>query len=270
MLRQSGAFSAMLVMTESTPRWMGWGGIRAHTFQGAVVIYFLSNLWDWIQENATVFSGLTSVGMLLIWGVYLQLLLHNFRMQRRPQIIINHGYGRGIDSRCIVSNMSQSAVFVDSIIVKLETSDGQYVTDVTDTVDEQGESGSDVDMKELRQVTRQGPLGSGEYMNAGTFRTLLQKVASEHGISVDESCHPTGKEGFSSVEIRLIMIFGAETSPIGASRRFNMKYDDDKRLSLVPETIGTQQLGKRRQRLKVRRWQRDLRMPLDSGTKQGE
>ncbi|REC93426.1 hypothetical protein C8D72_3323 [Kushneria indalinina DSM 14324] len=249
---------------------MGWGGIRAHTFQGAVVIYFLSNLWDWIQENATVFSGLTSVGMLLIWGVYLQLLLHNFRMQRRPQIIINHGYGRGIDSRCIVSNMSQSAVFVDSIIVKLETSDGQYVTDVTDTVDEQGESGSDVDMKELRQVTRQGPLGSGEYMNAGTFRTLLQKVASEHGISVDESCHPTGKEGFSSVEIRLIMIFGAETSPIGASRRFNMKYDDDKRLSLVPETIGTQQLGKRRQRLKVRRWQRDLRMPLDSGTKQGE
>ncbi|GHC34251.1 hypothetical protein GCM10010082_31190 [Kushneria pakistanensis] len=241
---------------------------RQHIFQGKEVIYFFSNLWDWIQENATVFSGLTSVGMLLIWGVYLQLLLHNFRMQRRPQIIINHGYGRGIDSRCIVSNMSQSAVFIDSIIVKLETSDGQYVTDVTDTVDEEGESSKDVNVKELRQVTRQGPLGSGEYMNAGTFRTLLQKVASEHGIGLDESCRPTGEEGFSNVEIRLIMIFGAEKSPIGASRRFHMKYDENKKLSLIPETIGTQQLGKRRQRLKVRRWQRDLRMPFDADTGQ--
>lgn len=137
---------------------------------------YLSGIWSWTQGNATVFSALTSVGMLLIWGVYLQLLFHNFRMQRRPQVIINHGYGRGLDSRCIISNMSQKAVFIDTVMVEVVTDRTSYKGDVTDTIDDAIAQNP----RKLRQVTRQGPLGSGEYMDAGRFRSMLASVARAH------------------------------------------------------------------------------------------
>lgn len=134
----------------------------------------LGGLWHWITENATVFSGLTSVGMLLIWAIYLQLMLHNFRMQRRPQIIINRGKGRDINSVCLFSNMSQQSVFIDLVMARLRSSEEQWYCDVTDIVDEAGkavdidppDNGTDVG---LHDFTRQGPMKPGDYLEAGTF-----------------------------------------------------------------------------------------------------
>lgn len=215
---------------------------------------YISGMWSWTQGNATVFSALTSMGMLVIWGIYLQLLFHNFRMQRRPQVIINHGYGRGLDSRCIISNMSQKAVFIDTVVVEVVTENRSCKSDVTDTIDSASESGA----RELRQATRQGPLGSGEYMDAGRFRAMLASVAKEHGLGFQGDGGAGQKEKLKELEVQLVLIFGTESRPVGARRRFRADYNEDGELALAPETIGTQQLSKRRQRLRVRKWQREL------------
>ncbi|RKQ96344.1 hypothetical protein C7446_2936 [Kushneria sinocarnis] len=223
--------------------------------------------WQWLTANAALFSALCSFGMFIIWFVYLQLLLHNFRMQRKPQIIINRGRGRDVDSLCLISNMSQEAVFVETIFAQLETSDGVWFGDITDTVDQQH---SEDDQRQqdssqtetpypLSRMTRQGPLNKGQYMEGGSFGTLIREVAGTHGLELDESCNVVkGETKLQGIEIRLIAIFGSEKRPVGARRHFELRQEDDGRISVVPGQITTQQLNTRRQQLELRRWRRML------------
>ncbi len=223
----------------------------------------LGGLWHWITENATVFSGLTSVGMLLIWAIYLQLMLHNFRMQRRPQIIINRGKGRDINSVCLFSNMSQQSVFIDLVMARIKTSDTQWYCDVTDIVDEAGkavniasnEDGTDVG---LHDFTRQGPMKPGDYLDAGTFGNMSRQVGLSQGLELNEHHDIAGESKLISIEISLIATFGAEKHPIGARRAFHMERAEDGRILLSPETTHTEQFKTRRQRRTLRRWRREL------------
>ncbi|RKQ95730.1 hypothetical protein C7446_3245 [Kushneria sinocarnis] len=221
------------------------------------------SLWEWITANAAVFSGIVSFGMLLIWGIYLQLLLHNFRMQQSPRIVINRGRGRDVNSLCLISNMSVQAIFVEAVVARLETSHGTWFSDVTDVLDQQGESSSrDIGSGEhqLARVTRQGPLKSGEYMEAGMFGDMLQQVAHEQGIQLDED-YKSGEEQLElrSLEIGLIAVFGSENGPIGARRVFDLELDDNHRLLLKPRDLTTKQLRSRRARKEIKRWQKVLR-----------
>ncbi|OHV09690.1 hypothetical protein [Kushneria phosphatilytica] len=225
---------------------------------------WIDTVWSWITANATVFSGLTSVGMLLIWGIYLQLILHNFRMQRRPQIIINRGRGRDINSLCLISNMSQEAVFIETIFAQLETSRGSWFIDITDIVDEhagrhdqQNQTGADT--HSLSQMTHQGPLNKGQYMESGTFGLLIRRIAETNGLELNETCRPRPTDvELYSLSICLIAVFGNEKRPIGARRRFRLIDDEQGRLSLIPDEPGTRQLNSRRHRLEIRRWQQAL------------
>lgn len=46
---------------------------------------------DWISQHHDSLTALTSIGTLLIWLVYAQLLYKGYRRQRRPRLIINRG-----------------------------------------------------------------------------------------------------------------------------------------------------------------------------------
>lgn len=219
-------------------------------------------VWGWVTANAAVLSALTSVGMLLIWGVYLQLLLHNFRTQRRPQVIINRGRGSDINALCLISNMSSEAVFIETLFARLNTSKGCWMSDVTDVLDQQGQSsrrGGEDAAETLSNVTRQGPMGAGEYMEAGVFGTLLQQIAREQGITLDENfCTSDSDIELHSLEVGVIAIFGTESGPIGAVRKFNLEWDDHGSIQLKPDTRVTRQLRSRKGRHEVRRLQTAL------------
>lgn len=230
----------------------------------------LSSLWQWVTENADTFSGITSVGMLVIWAVYLQLLLHNFRMQRRSQIIINRGKGRDINSVCLFSNMSKQSVFIDLVMVRVTTSNMQWICNVTDIVDNSGEpidiarqeDGTDANLNEF---TRQGPMVSGSYMEVGTFGNMIRQAGMAEGVELDENYDIAGDETLVSLEVRLIAIFGSETHQIGASRTFYVeKSDEDGRVLLIPENAQTQQFRKRKRRRILQRWRRELEDVPDS------
>lgn len=223
----------------------------------------LDALWQWITENASTFSGITSVGMLIIWAIYLQLLLHNFRMQRRPQIIINRGKGRDINSVCLFSNMSKQSVFIDLVMARITTSKRQWLCNVTDIVDDTGQpvsidrhdKGRDIN---LHEFTRQGPMVSGDYMEAGTFGNMIRQAGFAGGIEFDENHDIAGEDELVSIEIGLIATFGAEKHQIGARRTFYIQKADDGRVLLVPDDARTQQFKTRRQRRTLQRWRREL------------
>ncbi|MCM5703857.1 hypothetical protein [Larsenimonas salina] len=221
----------------------------------------MTELWAWITANATVFSGLTSVGMLIIWGVYLQLFLHSFRSQRRPQIIINRGLGRDLNAQCLISNMSESAVFVETVIVCLIAKDESFCLDITDDLnDTEQQNQQSKNEQENGRWTRQGPLDNADYMVMGSFERLVRQTCEYHDLPLDDKGLPDDKQKeFSAVEIRVIGIFGSNPNPIGASRRFIMNCDDNGHLvCLTPESNSTRQWAKRRHRRVWKGWLKEI------------
>lgn len=203
---------------------------------------------EWIKDNQGVVSVGVSIATLLIWIIYAQLLYLGFRRQRTPRMLINRGRKKDLDALCIISNMSQEAIYVEYILAKLETSRGTVVMDVTDFeqefTDEDSESQESrrketpITPQELRENTRQGPLLSGEYMHIGSFRDLVLRLAHDAGIPMQGSLPDTDIE-FTCLTIELIALYGPEPRPVNARRSFYIKSTKDG-VTLVPTSWNTQ------------------------------
>ncbi len=205
-------------------------------------------MWNWIGQNAQALSFFASVGTLLIWLFYAQLLLNTVRRQKTPRVLVNQGWGNQLDSVCLVSNMSQEPIYIQCIVMRLETDDGDYsysVTDIDTTqVDDPG--------SETSKVTRQGPLLTGHFMNLGTFRTLIRQVAQSAGLPCE---HKAVRDlGVRACEIYVISIYGPESGPIGAKRRFLLDGGE----TIRPDMIDTESMASRRARIKMRQWLHDF------------
>ncbi|MEC9483192.1 MAG: hypothetical protein UMU75_07670 [Halomonas sp.] len=216
---------------------------------------------DWISQHSKVLTVLTSIGTLIIWLVYAQLLYLGFRRQRRPRLIINRGRKKDIDALCIISNMSAESVFVEYIIAELETSAGTIMMDATEFDQEYSEGDEDKDKNEperrtlssgaTRENTRQGPLASGDFLHIGTFEALIKRLAAS--AKLEMSGHrPTQDIEFHRLTIRLICVYGPEDMPVGAERSFDLSPQEDS-YALVPCTWDTKRLASKRQRHRLRK-----------------
>ncbi|PCC98680.1 hypothetical protein [Halopseudomonas pelagia] len=183
---------------------------------------------DWIETNQAVLSVCVSFATLLVWVIYAQLLYSGFRRQRTARVIINRGSKRDLDALCIVSNMSQEAIYVEYIIATLKTSLGSVTMDVTDFEQhptEERENGAGerqtvaVTPTNIRENTRQGPLLSGEFMHIGTFSGLVQRLARQGGIPMQGNS-PEEDIQLESLTIELIALYGPEPKPVSARRDF--------------------------------------------------
>ncbi len=206
---------------------------------------------DWILRYHPLLALVISTCTLLVWIFYAHLLLANFKRQRRPNLIINRGAGKGLGSLCLLSNMSAEPMFINQLLVRLDTSRGPLMGDVTDIRDGLGDE-APPDLS-LYQTTRQGPLRSGEYSHIGTFQSLIRRVAEQHGIALDGH-QPQGDWTFHTLEIRAVAFYGSDRHPLGVLRRFRLQAAAEGECTLVPESPLTHQLCSRRQRREVRRW----------------
>jgi|HigsolmetaAR204D_1030405.scaffolds.fasta_scaffold03070_3 hypothetical protein len=197
---------------------------------------------QWVAQNSELVNALTGVGTLLVWVVYLQVFVSSYRRQLRATLLITRGAGEGLEGRCFLSNMSSGSVFVQSVLVTLETADKTLICPVTDVLDLDGDAPDDP-----RQRTRQGPLASGETRDIGSFGDLIR-----------HTLHTTSdgpEPGIRQAKIRVVMIeivgiYGSEDLPIGARRRFAL-LEDDGRLRFQGEGLQTKQLRSRRQRRRL-------------------
>lgn len=229
---------------------------------------------EWISQHQKILSLVINFGTLLIWLVYAQLLYLGFRRQRRPRLIINRGKNKNINALCIISNMSVESIFIEYIVATLETSRGDIIMDITDFEqsysedDEQGggeQKGGEQESRKSRRVlsespvnenTRQGPLGSGEFVHIGTFHDLIRRMLRQQGIGM-EHYRPKGDLQLHKLTIRLIGIYGPEDLPIGAERSFDLE-DDGNDYSLTPATWDTKRMASMRMRRKLRQQIQEL------------
>lgn len=213
---------------------------------------------NWVSQHQAVLAVLINLGTLTVWLIYAQLLYLGFRRQRRPRIIINRGRKKDVDALCIISNMSAEAIFIEYIIADLATSRGTISMDVTDfdqlsNVGDDDVGIHDKQMGPASDYTRQGPLGSGDYLHIGTFSEIIQRLAKESGIEM-QGHYPEGDLRFQSLTIRLIAIYGPEDKPIGAERRFNLNLnEDEKKYTLMPISWYTKRLASPWQRRRLRK-----------------
>lgn len=206
---------------------------------------------EWLQEYADIFEVAIGLATVFVWIFYAQLLLSNYRRQRRPKLVINQGLGTALDSRCLLSNMSQEAIHIENVFGTLETERGRFTAPITDfepPFNEEGPVG-------LGQRTLQGPVKSGNYMDIGTFRDVLTAIGRYRRLPLaeDEKCLAFDAISVTSLKIVVIAIYGPEDDPIAASRLFQLLHGEHG-VRLKPSDLDTQQMFSRRGRKSVKRW----------------
>lgn len=195
---------------------------------------------SWISEHSgaiqALFSGLTA----LIWVVYLHALLTNYARQRRPEILITYGAGRGLEARCFVTNLGLEPIYLMDAILEVATDDGICRASVSDR-EEGGET-----LADPAQATNQGPLGSGGYRNIGTFKSLLERARQQ-----DPGLPKVGDA--RSIAVTIIAATAARSSLSGAERKFVLTHGAGNGTRLNAASLTTRQIRSARDRRKLRR-----------------
>ncbi|WP_456269893.1 hypothetical protein M1D97_06355 [Kushneria sp. AK178] len=222
---------------------------------------WMNTSWEWLVANAAVFSGVGTVAMAIIWAVYLQLIVHTFLSGKKPELIVNRCNGHDLDAHCLLSNMSNGTAFIETIIVRLRNDDHVYYADVTDINSREGVEGDIVESENVRYMTRQGPINKGEYIDAGRFGMLIERVATLNDIKLDESSRPVDDKPFTHFDILVISIYGQQRHPVGARRSFVISHDQHNKYHFAPEKAMTRQLVSRSKRKEITNWQSVLSTP---------
>lgn len=209
-------------------------------------------MMDWISQNSSAITALTSLCTLLVWLFYAQLLYLNFKRQRQPKIIINRGFGRTLQARCVISNMSPEPIFIEHIIAILHTDQGAISRDLIDFEESTAKEG---EVSRLVETTRQGPMLSGSYNHIGSFRDIIDRVLRFHGLP-SEDFRTTDGRTLQAIELRVIAVYGSEDSPVGASRTFALTMSSEGEV-LVPTRLDTRRYASRPKRREVHRWMRE-------------
>ena len=196
---------------------------------------------EWIANRPELISALTGLGMLLVWVIYLQVFVSNYRRQLRATLLITRGAGNGLEARCLLSNMSAGPVYVQSVIVTLETAKETLICPATDILELEGEAPSDP-----MQRTRQGPLASGEIRDIGTFGGLMRHALLGKAANSDAEF----LQSVHSITIEILGIYGSEDLPIGARRCFVVLHKDGHPL-IQGQDLSTEQIRKRRERRRL-------------------
>ncbi|MGB3897096.1 MAG: hypothetical protein WA973_00910 [Mesorhizobium sp.] len=202
---------------------------------------------EWLVSNAALISACASIGMLVIWSIYLHIFWRSHQRRRKPKLIINWGEGRALSARCFITNMSEGAVFIQSVVVDLEASSGHYRTFISDAEDLRNSARP----SDWKHMTRQGPLGPGKFIDMGSFESILDYAVREAtgertfaGSTVGRAIH--------QFEITIIGMYGSEDMMIGASRRFAIEHVGGK-ACLRSVTVETHQITSARERRRLAR-----------------
>lgn len=202
---------------------------------------------NWLSSHAQLVGAAINLCMLVVWIVYLQVFVSSYHRQVRSKILISLSGGRGLDARCLVSNMSSQAIYVESIIIDLETEDERKSFPITELLDyEQWDQPSDLNL-----WSRQGPLGAAQVRDMGSFRKMLSHALGE----ARGWPGSVGDDEFAKVQaldVRVVAAYGSEDLPIGAVRRFEIRREDG-RTRLRPQSSETGQIRSRRARREIRR-----------------
>lgn len=201
----------------------------------------MSVAWDWFAANTSVFNLLVNLGMLLVWGIYLDLILRSHRRARRFKILISIGGRDGLGARCLITNLSAEPVYVVRVWATVTTGEDRWSSAVT----EYGALGEDTPLNPER-MTRQGPLLTGHWRDIGSLFELFDRARGVRGEREPMDQLDT-RHLPSEVELTVAALYGSGDIPVGARRRFTVTADEDV-WRVEPATPDTEQIRDRRSR----------------------
>lgn len=196
-------------------------------------------MWRWFIDNAAVVSALSSLAMLGVWLLYLQLFYSSYRHRLRPKILITRGGGHTVKSRCILTNMSPEIVYIEAIILRLAFGDREVLCSLSD-IDRVGRQGVD-----QRSELFQGPISSGEYLDLGSFKDLIVTAMQE--VDVEAAI-----EDLRALTVTAVGSYTWHDQLAAAERHFTVRLEDGKRL-LDPDHLTARQIRSRREKQKITR-----------------
>lgn len=198
---------------------------------------------EWLLDNSGIINAASSVAMLAVWVVYLQVFRHGYQRQSRAKIVINRAVGRTLDAHCFISNMSWHAIYLEAVIVTIECENYRVSQGVTDL-----DTAHDQRPADPRRETHKGPLDSGDQTSIGTFRGLIERTAESRGEAVSDL---TSSDKSFTVKVMVIADYLSEDLVVGAKRAFIAEKDGET-WRVRPDTVQTVQVRSRRQRRAIR------------------
>jgi hypothetical protein len=195
---------------------------------------------EFFRVNQGLISVLLSMAMLVVWVVYLQILLVQVRASRRSSILITRAAGRGMRSRCLVTNMSSQSLYVTSLIGILHAGDKQIEIALTDLRELPEDLGADP-----RSTMRQGSLSTGQYLDIGHFQDFLEVMLR------DDEAAGLEREDVSQLDLIVVAFYAPESLPVGARRSFQFRWDSPSGTRVQPSSLRTEQIRGRRQRKRL-------------------
>jgi hypothetical protein len=197
-------------------------------------------MWTWLEENHGVLSALSSLAMLGVWVLYLQLFYSSYRHQIRPKILITRGGGHTAAARCILTNMSPEIIFVQAVLLRLSFPDGEETYSLSE-LDRTGFAPSD-----RRSELVQGPLRSGDFLDLGSFDELLSALLGK-----DDAGHKLAAA--SSLTILVVGSYTWHDRLAAAERTFNLDRNEADEIVLLPARMTSRQIRTRAERRAVAR-----------------
>ena len=197
-------------------------------------------MWTWLEENHGVLSALSSLAMLGVWVLYLQLFYSSYRHQIRPKILITRGGGHTAAARCILTNMSPEIIFVQAVLLRLSFPDGEETYSLSE-LDRAGFAPSD-----RRSELVQGPLRSGDFLDLGSFDELLSALLGK-----DDARHKLAAA--SSLTILVVGSYTWHDRLAAAERTFNLDRNEADEIVLLPARMTSRQIRTRAERRAVAR-----------------
>ena len=184
---------------------------------------------DWLTQNSSLVQIIVACITAVVWIFYLQVIVSGLRRQRRTEILIHLGGSRGLDARTFVSNLGFEPIYVLEILMTFWSENGKKETSILDR--------TEIDESRLTspsQVTFQGPLKSGEFVDIGSFADMLQRAHNQVSDGVQST-------DINRIELTIAASTAASSSIVAARRAFNLEQCDG-HVKLCPQTLYATQI----------------------------
>ena len=181
----------------------------------------------WIDDHSATIGVGVQILMLVVWILYFQLFLGSLQHRVRPKILINRGGGRSLNARCIIANMSAEPIYVEAVIVGLrignERSGYAIACSLSDLdLDLGGNDGGD-----RRSSWYQGPLQSADYLDVGSFKSLIERACDCRTGQENRTARP---EDVRRLELTVLATYTAGKRIVAAEKKFEI---DDRDTNVI-------------------------------------
>lgn len=167
-------------------------------------------VFDFLASHAELANVILNMAMVVIWTVYLQIFLASHLRQARSVIHIDIGAAKGMDKRCLVTNLSSSAIYIQALIADLEVEGESYRTLITEK-----DEILDRETDDPLSHTNRGTLQHGQTIDIGSLEDVMSRARIRLGQSL-------ASEQVITVAVTVVAVSGQVDRIVAARKAFEV------------------------------------------------